>query len=154
MYHCNNFYWLVFICLTLFFLAWFGLTSCIVVWKNLFQYITRKHEKETFWLFLVTFPKEEKNVSSITRSLYIRTTTKKNWVDLISRPTKQEKKWQLQKTYILRKSAQKLKSICTKICWPPSIKRLHITTPILPLKINQLIYGLLTHKVHLGISSS
>ena len=37
----------------------------------------------------------------------------KNWVDLISRPTKQEKKLQLQKTYILRKRAQKLKNIYT-----------------------------------------
>ena len=32
-----------------------------------------------------------KNASPITRSLQIRTTTEKSWLDLISRPTKQEK---------------------------------------------------------------
>ena len=39
----------------------------------------------------------------------IQTTTEKNWVDLISRPNKLEKKLQLQKIYILRKRAEKLK---------------------------------------------
>ena len=29
-------------------------------WRNLFQYLTRKHKKETFWLFMVTVAKEEK----------------------------------------------------------------------------------------------
>ena len=37
----------------------------------------------------------------------------KKWVDLISRPTKQEKRLQLQKIYILRKRAQKYKNIYT-----------------------------------------
>ena len=41
----------------------------------------------------------------------IQTTTEKNWVDLISRPNKLEKKLQLQKIYILRKRAKKLKKL-------------------------------------------
>ena len=52
---------------------------------------------------MVTVAKEEKNASPITRSLQIRTTTEKNLVDLISRPTKQEKKLQLQKPYFEKK---------------------------------------------------
>ena len=76
----------------------------------------------------------------------------KNWVVLINRPTKQEKKLQLQKTYILRIRAQKFKSIYTYISWLPSIKRLHTMTTILLLKRNLLIYGLISTNVYLGIS--
>ena len=48
--------------------------------------------------------------------------------------------------------AQKLKNIYTQISWLTSIKRLHIMTTILLLKRNWLIYGLISHNVHLGIS--
>ena len=99
---------------------------------------------------MVTVAKEKKNASTITRSLQIQTTTEKNCVDLISRPTKQEKML-LQNTYILRKRSQKLKNIYTSIFLLPSIKRLHIMTTILLLKRNRSIYGLISHNVHLGI---
>ena len=102
---------------------------------------------------MVTVAKEEKNASPITRSLQIQTTTEKNCVDLISRPTKQEKMLQLQNTYILRKRSQKLKNIYTSIFLLPSIKRLHIMTTILLLKRNPFIYGLISHNVHLGINT-
>ena len=62
--------------------------------------------------FMVTAAEEEKNASPMLIFLKIPTTTEKNWVDLISRPTKQEKNF-LQKTYILRKKAKKLKKIYT-----------------------------------------
>ena len=61
---------------------------------------------------MVTIDKEEKMLHQEQDPCRFQLPRKK-WVDLISRPTKQEKRLQLQKIYILRKRAQKYKNIYT-----------------------------------------
>ena len=55
---------------------------------------------------MVTVAKEEKMLHQQQDPCRLELLLKKKWVDLAKRRTKQEKKLQLQKTYILRKKLQ------------------------------------------------
>ena len=62
---------------------------------------------------MLTVAKEEKMLHQYQDPYRFEAPLNKKLVDLISRPTKPEKKSRLQKTYIFRKRAQKLKNIWT-----------------------------------------
>ena len=106
IHHCNNFYWVAFFHLTLFFQAQFGLISCIIVLKEFFSMFKRETGKRHFLLFLVMVAKKEKSFFN-NKNLVDSNYHWKNWVDWMS--NKWEKKLQPQKTSILWKRGQKLK---------------------------------------------
>ena len=98
----SNFYWVISVCLTLYFQAWPGLTSCIIVLKEFISVFNKKAEKSTLSLFMVTVAKRNKMTLN-TKNLVDPNYHWKNWVDWMS--TEREEKLQPQKAYIFRKKA-------------------------------------------------
>ena len=78
----SNFYWVISVSLTLYFQAWPGLTSCIIVLKEFISVFNNKAEKSTLSLFMVTVAKRNKMTHQYQESCRSKLPLKKlSWLD-------------------------------------------------------------------------